>query len=72
MKEYDFTFVGNAVLRKNQEGVLRDPLLKDLDVLRKMRNKLHIGGVEAVTKKYTKRNVEFAVEVLEKTMRAVV
>ena len=51
-----------------QKKLINKSLLKDLDKVRKMRNKLHIGGVEGVTKVYTRANIEFVLEVLEKTM----
>ena len=54
-----------------QKKLLREPLLKDLDKVRKMRNKLHIGGVEEITKKYTQEDVEFVLNTLEKTMRII-
>ena len=36
-----------------------------------MRNKIHIGGLAAVTKAFPNKDVEFALEVLEETIRLV-
>ena len=54
-----------------QKKLLGETLLKELDALRKLRNKLHIGGIEEVTKMYAPKDVESALETLEKTIRSV-
>ena len=53
------------------EELLQKKILDNLDTMRKWRNKIHIGGLIAVTKAFPKKNVEFALEVLEETIQAV-
>ena len=52
------------------EKFFRTGLLKDLDTVRKLRNKIHIGGLKNVTKIYTEKDMLFVMETLEKIMRS--
>ena len=57
----------------SSRGVINDEdFIADLHKVRELRNEVHIGGLEAVRKSYTKRNLHFVFDMLEKTMRAVV
>lgn len=53
------------------EELLQKDILDSLDAVRKMRNKVHIGGLTVVTKSFPKKDVKFALEVLEKTVQSV-
>ena len=43
-------------------------LIKDLHKVRKLRNELHIGGIAAIRKTYTRNDLTFVFDTLEKTM----
>ena len=52
--------------------ILKNKKLADaLHKVRKLRNKLHIGGLRTVTKTYPQKEVEFVLEVLEKVIQSV-
>ena len=69
LNELDFNrMIGVCESRR----VLRSKKLIDgLHKVRKLRNKLHIGGLKTVTKTYPKKEVEFVLEVLEKTIQSI-
>ena len=53
------------------EKLLQEKVLSDLDAVRKMRNRVHIGGLTTVTKTFPQKNIEFALEMLERTVLSV-
>ena len=57
-------------LCKNKK-ILKENVLKKLDEVRKMRNKIHIGGLKMVTRAYPKKDVEFTTEVLENILQTI-
>ena len=54
-----------------EEKLLDGDLLGDLDVVRKMRNRLHIGGLTSVIKTYSQKNMDFALSVVKDIVRAI-
>ena len=46
-------------------------LIDDLHKVRKMRNELHIGGITTTRKIYTQNDVEFVLDILEKTILSI-
>ena len=62
----------NAMLRVcKDEKIFGKRLFEDLDSVRKMRNEIHIDGLEDVVKTYQQRKVDFVQKVLAETIRAV-
>ena len=55
----------------NRKVLKSRKLIDALHKVRKLRNKLHIGGLRTVTKTYPQKEVEFVLEVLEKTIQSV-
>ena len=53
------------------EKLLGKDLLKDIDEVRKLRNKLHIGGLKDVTKIYPSEDVKFVAKVLRETTQSI-
>ena len=53
------------------EKLFRKKLLDDLDMVRKLRNEIHIHGLEGVAKNYQQKKVDFVQRVLVETVRAV-
>ena len=84
-EEYRISFTKQTKERKNvnkldfnrlidvckSENLLQKKVLDDLDIVRKWRNKIHIGGLTSVTKVFPKKNVAFALETLEETVQSV-
>lgn len=48
-----------------------EKLCNDIDIVREFRNRLHIGGLEEVDRKYTKQNLEFCFRVTKQVLKAI-
>ena len=53
------------------EKLLDKDLLKDIDEVRKLRNKLHIGGLKDVTKTYPSEDVKFVIKILGEIVQSI-
>jgi hypothetical protein len=60
-KNPDFSVINNACLK---EGIFKNTLFNKVDYVRKLRNKIHLQGLNQVDRSYTKTTVEKVAGVL--------
>ena len=54
-----------------EQKILGENLIKRLDRVRRIRNKLHISGTETIRKSYSQSDINFVFEVLDETIQSV-
>ena len=65
----DFNGVINVC--NNYKIITNKNLIEELHTIRKLRNRLHIGGLQEVQKEYSEKDLNFALETMEKTIDTV-
>ena len=69
-KDADKMDFNQMILVAKSKTLLPEDLLDDIDKVRKMRNKIHIGGLKTIIKNYPQEDVDFTLEVLEEIIQS--
>ena len=70
-KDADKLDFNTMIITAKNEELLPEGLLDGIDKVRKMRNKIHIGGLKSVIKTYPQEDVDFTLEVLEAVTQSI-